>query len=97
MLYNENMGKKVSLSVSIVIPNWNGMELLKKHLPAVIKTAVGTRIIVVDDHSTDDSVSYLERNFPNIVLLLAPEFFSASFYSFAFISLNSVQHLVGIK
>jgi len=69
MLYNKNMENKVSLSVSIVIPNWNGIELLKKHLPTVIKNSDGARIIIVDDHSTDDSVSYLERNFSDILVV----------------------------
>jgi GT2 family glycosyltransferase len=63
------MENKVSLSVSIVIPNWNGIELLKKHLPTVIKNSDGARIIIVDDHSTDDSVSYLERIFSDILVV----------------------------
>jgi GT2 family glycosyltransferase len=69
MLYNENMEKNVSPSVSIVIPNWNCIELLKKHLPTVIKTSVGARIIIVDDFSTDDSVSYIQKNFPDISIV----------------------------
>jgi len=60
---------KPKMSVSIVIPNWNGIELLKKHLPTVIKNSDGAHIIIVDDHSTDDSVLYLQKNFPDISIV----------------------------
>jgi GT2 family glycosyltransferase len=54
------------LSVSIVIPNYNGRKLLEKHLPHVVENAEGNEVIVVDDASTDDSVVYLKKNFPQI-------------------------------
>lgn len=54
------------LSVSIVIPNWNGAALLAKHLPKVIEAAPKAEIIVVDDHSTDNSVSFLQSRFPKV-------------------------------
>jgi len=58
-------------AVSIVIPNWNGLKLLQQFLPSVFAAAnrycaagAPVEILVVDDASTDDSVSYLrERNF----------------------------------
>jgi len=43
---------------SIVIPNWNGEELLKKNLPAVLRTGAD-EVIVVDDGSTDGSGEFL--------------------------------------
>src|SRR5947208_3535968 len=42
--------------VSIVIPNWNGRDLLEKYLPSVVEAAErhpGSEIIVVDNGSTD--------------------------------------------
>jgi GT2 family glycosyltransferase len=53
--------------VSIVIPNWNGRE----HLPMVLSSMKGQTfrdfdITVVDDGSTDDSVGYLEREWPEV-------------------------------
>ncbi len=56
-------------SVSVVIPNWNGVELFQKHLKSVV-TAVGSaEIIVVDDASADTSVAYLKKNFPTIMVI----------------------------
>ncbi len=49
------------MKFSIVIPNYNGAELLRKNLPKVFK-AVGSNveIIVVDDGSSDSSLDYLK-------------------------------------
>jgi GT2 family glycosyltransferase len=55
--------------VSIVIPNYNGRELLERYLPSVILASLHfskvyahpTEIIVVDDASKDSSLEYLYR------------------------------------
>jgi GT2 family glycosyltransferase len=60
---------KDKLSVSIVIPSWNGRMLLEKHLPSVIKAAKGNEIIVVDDCSTDDSVEFIKNNYLQIKVI----------------------------
>lgn len=52
--------------VSIVIPNWNGVYLMEKHLTNVIKAAPTAEIVVADDMSTDGSVEYLRKNFPKV-------------------------------
>ena len=57
---------KNSLSVSIVLPNWNGEHLLRKHLPAVIEEAEGNEVIVVDDASSDTSIEILTKEFPSV-------------------------------
>ena len=55
---------------SIVIPNYNGRNLLKDNLPylnvAAKRYAGRTELIVVDDASTYNSIEYLERHFPDI-------------------------------
>lgn len=58
--------KKAPLSVSIVIPNWNGAALLRKNLPAVIAAANAAQIIVADDASEDESVKLLADLFPEV-------------------------------
>lgn len=57
------------MRVSIVIPNWNGVYLMEKHLRHVIEAAPGAEIVVADDMSTDGSVEYLKKNFPAIILV----------------------------
>jgi GT2 family glycosyltransferase len=56
----------MNLSVSVVIPNWNGVYLLKKHLANVIKASPAAEIVVSDDQSEDGSVDYLRKNFPSV-------------------------------
>lgn len=53
-------------SVSIVIPNWNGVYLMKKHLSKVVAASPGAQIIVADDLSSDGSVEFLKKNFPKV-------------------------------
>src|SRR3989344_2471695 len=57
------------MKISIVIPNYNGRHLLEKNLPQVINASPDCEIIVVDDASTDESVSFLKKNYGNIILL----------------------------
>lgn len=52
-----------TLSVSIVIPNWNGAYLMCKHLPKVIAASEGAEIIVADDCSSDESLELLREKF----------------------------------
>ena len=57
-------------SVSIIIPNWNGADLLQAYLPSVLKAQAAycgqVEILVVDDASTDNSVKILQQDFPGI-------------------------------
>lgn len=58
------------LSFEILIPSYNGISLLKKHLPAIIaNSGKDTSITVIDDGSTDDTIGFLKRNFPLIKCL----------------------------
>ena len=60
--------KKIELTV--VIPNYNGKSLLERNLPQVLKAVEQwgkpSEIIVVDDASTDQSVAFLKKNFPQV-------------------------------
>lgn len=44
------------MKISIVIPNYNGKEILGKNLPKILAATKDAEIIVVDDASTDDSL-----------------------------------------
>lgn len=58
------------MSISVVIPNYNGRHLLEKHLPHVVSALEkNDEIIVVDDHSTDDSVAYLSHKYTQVKIV----------------------------
>ena len=48
------------MKVSIITPNYNGKELLKKNLPKVFDAVGNAEIIVFDDASTDGSLKVLD-------------------------------------
>jgi len=59
-------------AASVVIPNWNGRDLLARYLPSVEAALAGdpaNQIIVVDNGSTDDSAAYVRACFPRVKLL----------------------------
>ena len=59
-----------SSSVAIVILNYNGKKHLETFLPSVINTIYGkAKVIIADNGSTDDSVSFLAANYPVITCL----------------------------
>ena len=64
-------------SISVVIPNYNGRALLEKNIPPLLKALHKSEkdfeIIVSDDASTDDSVAFLQQNFPAIKVISAPK------------------------
>src|SRR5262252_2170836 len=56
-------------SASVVIPNWNGRDLLEKYIPSIVTAIAGNpenEIVVVDNGSTDGSADYLRANFPQL-------------------------------
>ncbi|HSU30651.1 MAG TPA: glycosyltransferase [Bryobacteraceae bacterium] len=63
-------------AASIVIPTWNGRDLLKKFLPSVIAALAGhpdSEVLVVDNASTDGSAEFLREAFPEVRVLALEE------------------------
>lgn len=59
------------MKAAVVILNWNGKKYLEQFLPHVIQYSKDVaEIIVADNASTDDSVSFLRSNFPEVRLIL---------------------------
>lgn len=59
-------------AASVVIPNWNGKDLLEKYLPSVVKAMGGhpdNEVIVVDNGSEDGSAAFVREHFPHVRLL----------------------------
>lgn len=58
--------------VSVVIPNYNGKPLLESNLPALVKAWKNNKnkiieVVVVDNGSGDDSLKFLETNYPKVI------------------------------
>ncbi len=65
-----------TLAASLVIPNWNGKELLERFLPsweAAIAGHPGSEIVIVDNGSSDGSADWIRANYPAVKLLALPE------------------------
>ena len=58
--------QKRKIKTAVVILNWNGKNWLEKFLPNVVQYSKDAIIIVVDNGSTDDSISFLSANFPTV-------------------------------
>src|SRR5262249_15409745 len=59
-------------SATVVIPNWNGKDLLERYLPSVEAALAGNdanEILVVDNGSSDGSVELLRTRFPKVKTL----------------------------
>jgi len=56
--------------IAVVILNWNGRKYLEQFLPPLIEYSSGeVDIIVADNASKDDSISFLETNFPSVRII----------------------------
>lgn len=60
----------MSPSVAVVILNWNGKQFLEQFLPGLLASNYNNlRVMVADNASTDDSVSFLLQHYPTVELL----------------------------
>src|ERR1017187_1579742 len=65
-----------SACATVVIPNWNGKDLLAKYIPSVRTALAGNpanQILVVDNGSTDGSADFLRDTFPEVTVLALPQ------------------------
>ena len=60
------------MNVAVVILNYNGRKLLQQFLPSVVQFSGDTKIIIADNHSTDDSVEFIKTTFPSIEIIAIP-------------------------
>ena len=59
--------EKQSKKIAVLILNWNGVKLLEKYLPSVVKyNSSEAEIIIVDNASEDNSILFLQNTYPNI-------------------------------
>lgn len=58
------------MKIAIVILNWNGRKLLEKFLPSVVQFSEGQAdIYVADNNSSDDSIEFLLKNYPQVEIV----------------------------
>ncbi len=57
----------------VVIPNWNGADMIASCLESLQKQTEKCQIIVIDNGSTDDSVNLIKKRFPKVTLLEFPD------------------------
>jgi GT2 family glycosyltransferase/glycosyltransferase involved in cell wall biosynthesis len=63
-------------SASVVIPNWNGRDLLEKYLPSIVTALAGNpdnEIVVVDNGSSDGSADFVRQRYPQVKLVALKE------------------------
>ncbi len=57
------------MKIAVVILNWNGAELLSRFLPSVVKYSDFADVYVIDNASTDESISLLRTDFPHVKII----------------------------
>ena len=63
-----------TLMVNIVIPNWNGLRFLPACLASIKQqTYSPLQITVVDNGSSDGSLEYLKKHYPQVEVIALPE------------------------
>ncbi|RQO40787.1 dTDP-Rha--alpha-D-GlcNAc-pyrophosphate polyprenol alpha-3-L-rhamnosyltransferase [Chryseobacterium sp. KBW03] len=55
--------------LAVAILNWNGRNWLEKFLPGVVQFSRNADIYVIDNLSTDDSIDFLQKNFPTVRII----------------------------
>ena len=57
------------MKIGIVIINWNGLNLLKKYLRPIIENSLNSKVYVIDNNSSDESLLYLSENFKEVEII----------------------------
>ncbi len=79
-----------SPTVAVVILSWNGKKFLEQFIPPLLKTTYPNATFhVADNASTDDSVQFIESNFPSVKIIRIEK--NKGFAEGYNIALNQVQ------
>lgn len=60
-------------STWIVIPNWNGEDFISESIASLRLQTKKTNIVVIDNGSVDKSITLIESQFPEVLLLKQPK------------------------
>lgn len=65
-----------SPKIAVVILNWNGRKYLEQFLPSLFLSAYPSfEVIVADNASTDDSIAFLQQQYPQVGIIRLPQNF----------------------
>lgn len=59
--------------IFVVIPNWNGADMIADCLTSLQEQTTPTHIVVVDNGSVDESIEIIEKQFPKVHLIKLPQ------------------------
>jgi GT2 family glycosyltransferase len=83
--------------IAVVILNWNGKALLEQFLPSVIRytTHADVELVVADNGSTDDSITFLQTVYPQISrIVLSVNYGFAGGYNKALKEVNAEYYVL---
>ena len=61
--------QKIKIKTAVVILNWNGKDWLEKFLPTTLMYSAEATVFVADNGSTDDSIFFLNQEFPIVEII----------------------------
>jgi GT2 family glycosyltransferase len=61
------------LAITVVVPNWNGIDLIRECLQSLDRQTLDHTVIVVDNGSVDGSNDVVRNEFPEVQLLEFPD------------------------
>lgn len=85
------------IKTAIVILNWNTRNHLETFLPSLVKysTFPDVSIVLADNASTDDSVAFVQNNYPQIqIIQLALNFGFAGGYNNALVQVEATYYVI---
>ncbi len=85
------------IKVAVVILNWNGKKYLEQFIPVLIKNSNSDNVwlYVADNGSKDDSLSFLQNNFPEIkIIRLEKNYGFAEGYNRALRKINAEYYVI---
>jgi len=56
-------------TTGIAILNWNGLALLQTYLPSVVENSADADVYVIDNASTDASISWVSEHYPTVHII----------------------------
>ena len=82
------------MKTAVVILNWNGVGMLRRFMPSVVENT-DADVIVADNGSTDDSIAFLNENYPQVRLVqLDKNYGFAEGYNRALAPLDGYEYFV---